>query len=373
MSSQTVTQKINAAVTAIMEDLAASFDGKKEDAMRRNTSIALDRFAINWSLPNNPTLDVIASKHNMTRERARQIVSKVCDEVRKKELDTSALERIASSREYELVSGPALYGLAAALKELCNVHIENNENKRPHAIRNAEIEAAVISATNKLVQRNGAANVYLAHSMACEKIQGLTQKDVRQTLGALKDFEWLDEDLGWYIIKDESTQESRNRLKNLINKILACSTSWVSVDEMYAQIGRQRRKDNASEEETPFANVPASVIKAILLRSKTYKHCGFDRFSINEQKISKSSAQEQFLSPTERQIYSSMSALNGVANRSEVKRLVVDNGGVNINSFTMAWETSPIIWPLEHSIHKVVGWKLDSKAFERAQENQRSM
>lgn len=371
MNSTQATKAFHQIIDDIMLDLSnkagETMSARAKESLQRNIVIAKNRFCVDWPSNQTPTLDAIAEKHLMTRERIRQIIAKVCDSITKNKTDTSALAQFIHAGHHTPLQGSTLYGLSIAAKELCHIHVESSEKKRPDAIRNARIEAVAMSVSNKLTQRNGAVNIYLAHSMACDQIDGITQKEFRSVLTGLPNFEWLDEDLGWYSIK-EGDDETRNRLKNLINKVLACASQWVSVDEIYAQLGRQRRKDNASEDETPFISVPASVIKALMLRSKTYKHVGFDRFEINKDAIENSDPAATFLSNTEIEIYNAMKSLGAIATRNEIRKIVVDENGVNINSFTMTWETSPIIWPLEHSIHKIAGWKLNAKALKRAQD-----
>ncbi len=362
-----VNTALAAEITKISEairDLAGARkrSDKAIQAAQRNHQVFCDRFvAIDFE--GTPTLEAISKKHNMTRERIRQLTRNMVENARINGIRSPVAKALLDTKDYLRLPRQQLYGFAAFAREMFDAHISVTD---PNSIdsRQKSLHEALLKNSLKQVSRNGAAQVVITAGMLAN--QGINaemnNEELRQAISAMHGVTWLDEKFGWYTIDEVDGDKPRNRILDQINKVLACAYSSVGVEDLYAHLCRQRQRDMPDAPDTPFVPLPTHVIKALLMHEKSYKHCGFDLFELKV--ANKEEERSKYLSEAEMQVYKSLVKLGGIGSRAEVRDLLGD--AININTLTMAWERSPILWGLEKGICRLPGYPLESQSLQRA-------
>lgn len=341
---------------------------KNNQTRERNMAIASERFGLS-EIGEAPTLEAIAKRYNMTRERVRQIVGNVIREAKKKGVATPACSAMIEEKSYFTLNDRALFGFSSFAEEFFDITITIERiNVRGQRVINrpdyAQRLATIASVSQRFITRNGAAQTHMVYATMASAEQEAPPSFATflEMLDTMPDIVWLDKATGWFVFQDDLTAAKPNRMRNLINKVLAAAGRPIGVEEIYNQLGRQRKAGQQDQAETPRINMPPAILKALMLLIPEFKHQGFDDFLLRQPK----NATSEHLGAGEQMIHAVMVELGGLASRTEVRQQLVDTGKMSMPSLNVIWERSPAFSYVEHGIGKIVGWPIQAEALIRA-------
>lgn len=345
----------------------------------RNVQIFCERFGA-VDIGEKATLEALARRFDMTRERIRQILDKMEARAGGHTIWAPACQQAIRSQEYLRYPEGQTFAFASFCKQILgmDLQVERLKVRGKEIIQDsvsARATVAVTSTSQRLIARNGVAQMHVAYAMTSESITPATISfaDFRLLLASIPDLVWLDEESGWFVFMDDLKAGKRNRLRNQIFKMLSCAKRSMDVEEIYAQLGRYRERgvDRSGDEgiETPFIAVQPSVLKAFMERLPEIEHTGFDDFKLRDDL--REPVRKEYLSDLETKLYEMLINHNGIVSRAQARRELVDTARVGLPALTSTWERSPILAAVERGLCRLAGHPIDPRALEAARVSMR--
>jgi len=357
-SSRVIEEELNAAVT-----VAASRCGS--ETSNRNATIAIMYFG--WNGEYGTTLQQIADVVGLTRERVRQICTRIATRMSSRQLAAPRLE--AAIREVEsLCPRPAedierqlqklgiartpfrLEGLLNAARILgCRVAfgIIRVRGQRM-AIRGDEARRIreVIRCSEAAVRSRGTATVREIAMLASEVTSEEVSEDlVTVALECVESLQWLDNDKVWFTVR----HVRKNRVVSRIRKILSVSPE-IHVSELRRGVARHRVMDGYA---------PPS--RVLLEMCSKLDWCIVDGDTV---RLSTPGTWAFAIRGVERQIAEILRHHGGVMHRNELDAACAD-AGITSATTQMHLSNSPILDRLAVGIYALRGERIDTTAVER--------
>jgi DNA-directed RNA polymerase alpha subunit len=220
---------------------------------------------LGWDGRGAKTLQTVGREFGITRERVRQIRDKFYKrlEGKKKAFHLPILNRVlefvaeespglANEIEEKLVDhslakGPfRLEGLLTAAEAFgLKVPFRIVELRKKRIVVSPEankVPGLIVKVARKIVGKRGVATISDIAAQVQEKTgQPITTDFVASTLSLLKGFHWLDKTGGWFWLSSVPT--GRNRLLNVIEKILSVVDDGIDIAELRSGVGRFHRME----------------------------------------------------------------------------------------------------------------------------------
>lgn len=366
-------------VSADLRDVAARlalcFPAEKRP---RNTAIFAERYGASGD--DSSTLQSVADRHRLTRERVRQIVQKMLARCEQRPVYSPAFQRLqeATSRllpgsvdDCELQLAPLLGGLQmrGAIdygREVLQQKLAVAEIKLPYHLlvkerllsQTEEQEGCgdLLIAARRMIMTHGAAYLPAVVASIAPQTKGLTMTAAARLAQMLNGFEWLIEG-EWFWL---GPPQQRNRIDLMLRKIISVSPQWIDIEDLYAAIARFTRQD---PDEASLFPPPVKVIKGICERTPW-----LDCRQANDFRANVVLNPVDQLSKVEHDVYTFMAAHHGVASRWMLSRALTANGHPDpVPILSGILSRSVIIRPLGRGVFGLPGWPLDPAALAVAQ------
>jgi hypothetical protein len=334
------------------------WDVTRELGDERDRRIIVRR--VGWDGKPPKTLESVGQRYGITRERVRQICTRV-DGVQRHEVFLPVLDRVidvvaagapsaADGLEKELVRK----GLTESVFDLSSLHdIAQGFGRKPRfAVETVHGRRVVVPPTsgNLLDQLCETASSRVCH-WGVANVEDLaaatktTSAVVRKILPFVPKFKWLDESSGWFWIADVP----RNSLLTPMRKILAVSPT-IDVGELRAGVGRPHRRKGFA----PPRRVLLEVCRQL-------PWCKVDGSIIT---VTRNQTPDEVLSDSERIIFKTLKEYGPVLQRSEFEKLCLA-AGVNRNSFPIFLSYCPIITKYASGVYGLRGAAVPPGVVER--------
>jgi hypothetical protein len=219
--------------------------------IERNRTMAAKYFG--WDGAGERTLQTVADEYSLTRERVRQVASRVTVRLSGKRPFAPALDKVA---EYvadrtpgvvaDLVEGLLAEGLterrfdlsvlpAAATamgRELTFEIVRQHGRLLAVFSEGGDLASDILRAARRAVEHWGATTI----DDIVARVEGASKEVTSSILSGRPDFAWLDEASGWFWL----SSVPRNRLRNQIEKIVAVANR-IDIGELRSGVGRHHR------------------------------------------------------------------------------------------------------------------------------------
>jgi hypothetical protein len=334
------------------------WDVTRELGDERDRRIIVKRFG--WEGRPPKTLETVGQRYGITRERVRQICTRV-ERIQQPDAFLPVLDRVVATIE---AAAPAIAdqierqlvrtGLTRRPFDLETIHelAKSFGRKARFTIEALHGQRLVVPSTRGelLHQVCDKARASVSHWGVAnvEDLAATTNNRssvVRQLLAFVPGLKWLDELSGWFWIPDVP----RNSLLTPIRKILAVSPT-TDIRELRAGVGRPHRRKG-------FA--PPRRVLLELCRQLAW--CRVDGNTII---ATESQDPDQVLSGSERLIFKVLSAHGAVLERTELEKFCLE-AGINRNSLWIYITYSPIIARYAPGVYGLRGADIPAGLVER--------
>lgn len=320
---------------------------------------------LGWDGKGKKTLESVAQGYGLTRERVRQIYTKLEKKAQTLRAikDTKYLKLESALRyisdhlpleKHKIELGLVREGITKAnfniegiksasklLGKTCDFTILKINGK--HIViskKDIEIPKIVINLTKKIIAKNGIANIVDITDQANERLKrNFSESFIKSVISAHEDFKWLDKPSGWFWLQSQS----RNRLLNVIRKILSVASS-VDISELRAGISRFHRLSGL-----------APTKKVLLELCKQIQWCSVNGTTIE---LKKQISWERTLRGTTEWAFASLLKEYGPVMRREDLEKECKSLGMNLNTFYQYLTFSPIICKYATGLYGLRGAKV---------------
>lgn len=337
----------------------------------RNAQIFVERTG--WDGLGGATLDAVGKKYNMTRERVRQICSKIEKSILLSKPPTTYLSRAiqivkelapqkASVIEEALVLNKVSFrpfrieGIASAARLFdCELQIciEKVGRKKTRLVVPDPFNGAprkINQEAKKHIEHWGAGTITDIISVLKDKYEIIIPPELAKlTLESLEGFSWLDRESQWFWFQNCK----RNRILNLIRKIASVADE-LTLDDLRSGIMRTHRTKGYSP--------PRRVLRAICEQSKQY--IVRDKVVIPQPPLK----WEEILEGTnEYDLVLALKTFGPVLTRADLETLLCTNKGMNRSSFYIYIGYSPLIQRYARGVYGLRGAKVSSGVIDQLQ------
>lgn len=339
--------------------------------VERNATIFQARFSGEGESSN--TLQLIGDIHGMTRERVRQIVDKQMLHLESVEPRRECFDALHEAcrtltpmpmSEAEATLRPLL-GPGLSLQGAIDYGIQILGSRLPlHKVKRKLAEPIVvagdfpdwfdtaISASKTLIRHSGAAQFTLAWAMTLREYKSwISPEEFRKVIEHAPGFEWVDEGQSWFWFGPEG---SANRVIKRAIEILAAAKGALDIEVIYGGLARYSRGRMSEVAEHAGVWPPIDVLRQLLARSPAF-HCqqGDDfKLLVPDDDIQSKAGSAQL-------ILKALEERGGVASRSELRKAVVDDQGVNAITFAVTLSISPLIRQVDRGVFAIRGWPIE--------------
>jgi len=330
---------------------------------KRNQQIVIEY--LGWDGKGKKTLESVAQVYGLTRERVRQIYTKLEKKVR--------ILKVVKNAEYLKLESALIYitdhlpsetdqmelgliregitkinfnieGIESASKLLgktCDFTISKiNEKHIVLSKKDIEIPKIVIKLTKKIIATSGIANIIDITDQVNEKInRNYSESFIKSVVSVYDDFKWLDKSSGWFWFQSPK----RNRLLNVIKKILSVAYS-IDISELRAGVSRFHRLRGL-----------APTRRVLLEFCKQIEWCIVNGTTIELRK--QISWEQTLRSNIEWAFVSVLKEYGPVMQREELEKECVGLG-MNVNSFYQYLAFSPILCKFATGVYGLRGTKV---------------
>lgn len=333
----------------------------------RNAQIYIERMG--WSGKGAKTLQKVADKFSLTRERVRQIESAIAKRLARTAIDLPYLQRALSligptpfvmeqvlqgrlrdasiSRGMFNIDGVLTAARAAGMTvRMLLVRGKGGRILVGKAIQ--ELPNWFVSTSRAISSRRGVVNLLDLKELAeAEFREPIAESQVRDFLMLRNDVAWLDEGREWFFL----VSSKRNRLENLVRKVLAVTRN-IKVTDMRDGIRREHRMHGFA----PPANVLSEFCRQI------------DGVIVEGDRVRADPpiAPESAVSESELLLTSVLKEYGGVQNRAELERECVARG-MNVSTFYVRLGYSSLVERLAAGVYAIRGASVEAGQVEGLQ------
>jgi len=320
---------------------------------------------LGWDGKGKKTLESVAQGYGLSRERVRQIYTKLEKKAKTliavKNAEYSKLESALKYITDHLPSGTDqielgltregitktnfnIEGIESASKLLGKTYdftiLKMNGKHIALSQKDLEIPKIVMNLTKKNIAKNVIANVIDIIEHVNEKMKRNFSEDfIKSIVSAHEDFKWLDKSSGWFWFQSLKG----NRLINIIKKILSVAYS-IDISELRAGISRFHRMSGL-----------APIRRVLLELCKQIQWCAVKGTIIE---LKKQISWKQALRGTTEWAFASILKESGpVMQREELEKECVDLG-MNLNTFYQNLTFSPILCKYATGVYGLRGTKV---------------
>lgn len=353
------------------------------DKLNKTEQWWADIFAARYGIhgEEESTLECIGLKGGVTRERIRQIVSKVSERAQDLCIETPHLDRLkievermapASIEEIDFklrgLLGEALSVRSAQRfsaeilgRKVANITCSPWRQKSlkgdmvgEHETGVPDFMRVVRSCALKMIRNTGAAQVHFVAGAVSEEIgREVNAREVRTTCSLVKGFAWLIQEDDWFWFGHEFD----NRLLTVTKKVLAAATKRVDVEDLYSAMGRSQRGYYKSDDTKPYSiDAPISVLVQALSRVPWLKTIQKNDFALIDLISPK-----DVLSEVEYTILELIKKQNGVTSKYVIDRHIAKKLKVTSIAVAMALSRSPILMQPGFALYAVRGVDIDPR------------
>lgn len=324
----------------------------------RNAQIFVQRMG--WDGRGGTTLDTVGKKYNMTRERIRQICSKIEKKILLSKPPTSFLTQAIKLVKEGIPEKASVIEEALALNKISSrpfriegivsaaklfdcelqICIEKVGRKKTRLVVPASSEGVprkINQEARKYIEHWGAGTVADIISVIEDKYKIIIPSNlVKLTLESLEGFSWLDKETQWFWFLNCK----RNRILNLIRKI-ASVAEYLTLDDLRSGIMRTHRTKGYSP--------PKRVLAAICEQS--------NRFIIRNNVVKAHpplSWEETLEGTNEYDLVLALKTFGPVLTRADLETLCT-NKGMNRSSFYIYIGYSPLIQRYSRGVYGLRG------------------
>lgn len=332
------------------------------------------------------TLQAVADRTGLTRERVRQITDKLIKRSKGRLPTTDLIDRL-SAAVAELLPAPITV-LDEKLRPLLGEQLSVEGADRfardlmgrslltmhagmtspvaklgPIAVARASGDGKLTrlarGAALRMISACGAANIYWILGMLAEKGVKANVDKVTRALAAVDGLEFLREDAdGWLWFGPDP----RNRVVDVATKVLAVARQRLDVEEIQEAVARSRRSQQRDKNWPRVAiELPLAVLSAMLSRAP-----GLKTVQRNDYVLVEKPPLADLLSATELAIYELLAQRDGVSDRRYLLKRLVQKGRMTAISFQVALDQSPILRRLDYGVYALRGWPLNKAAMAKA-------
>lgn len=321
-------------------------------------------------------------RFGLTRERARQIVDRLIERLKKTPVQSPQFDRlIAATRQLPIlpmaeaesrlrdILGPDLrledarnFGAEVLGKPLpMVVSVIRDVSMREHEVFVPADQpmhlAEAINATKKLTRHLGAAQLSLAWSIVLHTIGVYAPLDeFRRLIEGLPGFEWLDKQRSWYWLGPHA---AANRIVDRATEILAVAGNRnLDIEVIYGGIARWGRSGDGEIVEMGGVFPPVAVVRSILIA-----HPGFQCRQKDDFRLTKAVAPEAVLSDSALQVYQFLAKRKGLASRRELNQEFVSTQQMNQITLGVALTFHPAFRQIDRAVFAIRGWPIDPTRF----------
>jgi transcriptional regulator with XRE-family HTH domain len=359
-------------------------DSDLNDNERRLVDIFAMRYGINGE--DFTTLQSIGDSYGVTRERVRQITTKMLERAADLRFATHCIDKISAEilqylpatiesldekfrpilgenlsvssadRFAREVLGRRIFELTDKPTDMSKpwnvVVIDPNENK-PDLIR------AVRDAAFKMVRSCGAAHVNFTTGEAAHILgYGVTPDEIIKCCKVIPGFQWLLEDDGWFWFGESN----ENRVITVAKKVLTIADKKVDVEDMHQAISRSRRSHYEPDRSRPLLVEPPMVVITELMKNLSW----VDVIQHNDFILAEDINYEEILSESEIKVFEFLASQSGISSRYAINQRLIKELGMNPMTVSLVLDSSPIINRVDTGIFALRGWTITSDAVSKA-------
>lgn len=205
------------------------------------------------------------------------------------------------------------------------------------------------SIARAMVRRLGAANLRIVARITRRESNLPFQQDELAAILAHKyaDFEWIDEDHGWFWFGQAHT----STVQSWIRKLLTVARRPLSFEEIIDGISHAN-SFSPERYELGVAELPVEILNNVVERFPWIEMVG-----VNEYRIVHDSEAPPYdvVNNSEALLIAELIARGGTASRQTLRRALVDSGQMGLPSFDRALRSSPLFRPLGEAQWKLIG------------------
>lgn len=338
-----------------------------------------DIFALRYGVNGEDAsiLQAIGERFGVTRERIRQITTKMEERSAHFKGETPFLDRLAEELIPFLpqavdkldVTFRALMGESLSLenverfaREILGRSIVSLTAKPANMslgwgvvavdprTHDPEVLRAVRDVALALIRSVGAAQInFVAGAAGGVLNRGITPDEASLACSLVTGFEWLVEEDGWFWFGSKW----ENRLLTVTKKVLAVAKRRVDIEDIHGAMARSRRSNYEADKHRPYAvDAPHSVLVAVLKRVPWIEAIQHDDFRLRDPV-----ALESILSEVEMAVHNLLSAKGGVAARYTINKELLETGRSQFGHIALqvALDSSPITSRIDFGIFALRG------------------
>lgn len=354
---------------------------RASENIKRNAEIFAARYGAAGA---GRTLQELGDQVGVTRERVRQICTKMLQRSGGAKIMMPALDRLDETLQAKLPAPSAdleeelhpllgesmsLIGLGEfAIEVLGRKLFEIRQNITGHRLhRTGDILVApgsedsglareIYQNTCRMIRCSGAAQVHVVYGLCAQQGLVLAYEDYIRLILSLPGFAWLEERTGWFWLGVDRPAD--NRIVNTARKMLNVVEGRLDVQDIVTGIAKTRRRYNVTTEGASEIEIdaPRDVILALLKQVPEIDCRQYDDLILTERV-----SLESILSDAELLIYRALREHGGAASWATLRKLV-DDGKLLPITFQAALLTSPIFRRLDYGLHALVGCSLSDPA-----------
>jgi hypothetical protein len=381
----TITQEIWLVSTELASRASQSRYALATNRAERWARIFAERYGVEGEEVSS--LKGVGDRHDLTRERVRQITSKVLAHATSLSVPTPCLDQLGPAiarhtpaKVEELneklrdLLGPLLsvrdaQRFAAEVMGKKVAHLVPSPFKqgpsRPQIAVDAESPILrvqirrVRSCALKMIRTAGAAQIhFVTGSASAELEQPLSAQEVQRWCVAAPGFEWLDEKTGWFWLGPDH----ENRLFSVVKKQLVAARGRLDISEVHAGMSVSNRliyKEN--RESNNFIEAPAIILAEVFSRLSWVK-----LIQHNDVLLVGEIEEKEVLSDVERAIVELIRSRHNVVSKAEIDQHIAALALAGPMGVAMGLSRSPIFTKLGRGLYAIRGTTIDPQGLANA-------
>jgi transcriptional regulator with XRE-family HTH domain len=349
----------------------------------RSATIFAQRYCVNGQ--EDSTLQVIADKYVLTRQRIEQITKTMSHRSEFLIVETPFLDQLEQEikpllpqsiieldKHFRKLLGESLsiVGVERFAKDILKRSIVTiTETPTDLSIpwdavaidpktHNGLLLRTIRDVSMAMIRSVGAAQIeFIAGNVSKIISKGVTPLEISDIAKLIPGFVWLREKEGWFWLGEKY----ENRLLNVVKKVLAVANRRVDIEDIHGAMARSRRiKYEATNISTFSVEAPYIVLVSVLALIPWVELVQFDDF-----RLRKPINLKDVLSTVELSVYRYLIAKGGIAARYEIQKALVDVIDPIFTQIALhsALDASPIFYRMDSGIFALRGIALSPNSF----------